>query len=61
MGLCQALAHGTRAIDALTGQVDSPRCVGHLSHLVTGLRPYRRSHGVTQFIDRARPTLANIP
>jgi hypothetical protein len=57
----QALAHGDRAIDALTDQVDSPRCVGHLARLVTGLRPYRRSHGVAQFIERARPTLANIP
>jgi hypothetical protein len=53
----QALAHGTRAIDALTDQVDSPRCAGHLARLVTGLRPYRRSPGVTQFIERARPAL----
>jgi hypothetical protein len=59
--LAQALVHGNRAIDALTGEVDSPRCVGHLAHLAAGLRPYRRSHGVAQFIERARPTLANIP
>jgi hypothetical protein len=53
----QALAHGTRAIDALSGEVDSARCIGHLSRLVDALGTYRRSPGVTEFIERARPVL----
>lgn len=55
--LDQALIHGGRGLDALTGEVDSTRCIGHLSRLVDGLRPYRRSPGVAEFVDRARPVL----
>lgn len=55
--LDQALAHGTRALDALSGEVDSARCNGHLARLVDTLGTYRRSPGVTEFIDRARPVL----
>ncbi|MFJ4966028.1 hypothetical protein ACIP6P_26885 [Streptomyces sp. NPDC088729] len=55
--LAQALVHGNRAVDALTGEVDSPRCVGHLARLVSGLSPYRRSRGVAEFIGRTRPVL----
>ncbi|MFI0901760.1 hypothetical protein [Streptomyces sp. NPDC020983] len=55
--IAQALVHGNQAVDLLTTEVDSPRCVGHLGALVTGLGPYRRSPGVTDFIQRARPVL----
>jgi hypothetical protein len=54
----QALTHGGRALDVLAGAVDSARCVGHLSRLVDGFGPYRRSAYVAEFIDRARPVLA---
>jgi hypothetical protein len=53
--LDHALAHGGRAVDALSTEVDSTRCVGHVSRLVDGLRPYRRSTDVREFIDRAQP------
>lgn len=53
--LDQALAHGGRAVDALSTEVDSTRCVGHVSRLVDELRPYRRSTDVRKFIDRAQP------
>lgn len=56
--LDQALAHGRRALDALSGEVDSARCVGHLSRLTDSLSPYRRSAGVAEFLDRARPVFA---
>jgi hypothetical protein len=48
-----ALTLAGRAIDALQGSVDSPRCVGHLVDLVRDLHPYRRRTSVTSFIDRA--------
>ncbi|WP_285697378.1 hypothetical protein [Actinomadura sp. NBRC 104412] len=53
----QALAHGDRALDALAGEVDSARCIGHLSRLTDAFRPYRRSPGVAAFLDRVRPVL----
>ncbi len=53
--LDQALAHGSRAVDTLAGEVDSARCIGHLARLIDSLRPYRRSASVAEFIDRARP------
>ncbi|MFL4909399.1 hypothetical protein ACJ6WF_41005 [Streptomyces sp. MMS24-I2-30] len=56
--LAQALVHGNRAIDALTGTIDSPRCVNHFARLVSGLGPYRRSRGVAEFVERARLVLA---
>lgn len=59
--LDQALAHGDHALDALAGEVDSARCIGHLSRLTDALRPYRRSPGAAEFIDRARPLLARTP
>lgn len=56
--LDQALAHGGRAVDALAGDVDSARCIGHLARLIDSLNPYRRSAGVADFLDHARPMLA---
>lgn len=55
--LDQALARGGRAVDALFSEVDSARCVGHLSRLVDSFGPYRRSAGVAEFLDQARPVL----
>jgi tetratricopeptide (TPR) repeat protein len=54
----QALSHGGRALDALSSDVDSARCLGHLSRLVDSLGTYRRSSGVAEFINRARPVLS---
>lgn len=53
----QALHHGNLAANALSGEVDSARCVGHLCRLVDELAPYRRSPGIREFIDHARPLL----
>lgn len=50
--LSQVLAHGNRAVDALSA-VDSARCAGHLSRLADGLGRYRRTVGVADFIERA--------
>ncbi|MFF5264612.1 hypothetical protein ACFY4C_37290 [Actinomadura viridis] len=52
--LDQALTHGSLALDALASEIDSARCLGHLSRLVNALRSYRRSAGVAEFIARAR-------
>lgn len=54
----EAINLGGKALDALGGEVDSPRCIGHISRLVDDLAPYRRSTNVREFIDRARPLLA---
>lgn len=56
--LGQALTYGSRALDALSGEVDSARCIGHLTRLVNSFTPYRRTPGVAEFIYRARPVLA---
>jgi hypothetical protein len=54
-----ALTHGGLAVDVLTGEVDSARCVNRLVLvLVDDLTPYRRSPAVGQFIEAARPLLA---
>ncbi|SEG26921.1 hypothetical protein SAMN04489712_104155 [Thermomonospora echinospora] len=52
------LAQAHQALDTLTGEVDSARCLGHLSHLVDHLTPHRRSPEVREFIDRARPLMS---
>jgi tetratricopeptide (TPR) repeat protein len=57
--LDEAVAFGSQALDLLTGQVDSVRCVTHLNRLVEQLAPYRRSNiTVRQFTDRATETLS---
>jgi hypothetical protein len=58
--LDQALAYGNLAVDMLSGEVDSARCVRHVSRLVDGLAPYRRSAEVREFIDRSRPLLTGL-
>jgi len=55
-----AISQATKAVDALDGEVDSPRCVGHVSRLVEYLGPYRRRPPVRDFIERARPLLTAV-
>lgn len=53
--LDRAVHHGTHAVETLLGDVDSARCVGHVSRLVTHLAPHRRSNpAVRQLTDQAR-------
>jgi len=49
-----AISHANRAVEALGGEVDSPRCVGHVSRLLEHLAPYRRRPAVRDFFDRSR-------
>ncbi len=54
----QAAALGTQAVQSLTGEVDSTRCVGHLGRLAEQLGPYRRHAAVREFQDQAAELLA---
>ncbi len=54
----QAAALGTQAVQSLTGEVDSTRCVGHLGCLADQLGPYRRHAAVREFQDQAAELLA---
>ncbi|MGH3928378.1 MAG: hypothetical protein ACRDTF_00195, partial [Pseudonocardiaceae bacterium] len=47
-----AVSLATRAVDTLTGQVDSARCVALVTRFVSQLAPYRRRPAVRQFRDR---------
>lgn len=47
-----ALTNAHRALDTLSGQVDSARCRGHLSRFAEHLHPYRRNHAAREFLDR---------
>jgi hypothetical protein len=42
------------AVDALSGDVDSDRCVGHIRRVQHALHPYRRLGAVNDFNERAR-------
>ncbi|HKR48275.1 MAG TPA: hypothetical protein VJT72_01630 [Pseudonocardiaceae bacterium] len=53
-----AVSLATRAVETLTGEVDSARCVGHLTRLVSDLAPYRRRPAVRQLTEQATPLLA---
>ncbi len=55
----QAAALGTQAVQSLTGEVDSTRCVGHLARLADHLAPYRRNPAVREFHDQATELLAH--
>ncbi|MBC8093062.1 MAG: hypothetical protein H7Y15_14210 [Pseudonocardia sp.] len=57
--LDQAAALGTQAVEILTTQVSSARCVKHVRRLRETLRPYRRSARVRQF-DHAVEDLIRI-
>ncbi len=48
-----AVALATRAVETLTGEVDSARCVGHLARFVGDLAPYRRRPAVRQLTEQA--------
>ena len=54
----QALYLGNRAVHTLSGQVQSPRCVTHVTNLLDCLAPYRRRPAVRDFTDHARALLA---
>ncbi|MGH3930230.1 MAG: hypothetical protein ACRDTF_09680 [Pseudonocardiaceae bacterium] len=48
-----AVSLASRAVEALTGQVDSARCVGRLARLVGDFAPYRRRPTVRQLTEQA--------
>jgi hypothetical protein len=48
-----AVSLASRAVDTLTGEVDSARCVGHLARLVNDFAPYRRRPAVHQLTEQA--------
>ncbi|MGH3867922.1 MAG: tetratricopeptide repeat protein [Pseudonocardiaceae bacterium] len=48
-----AVTLATRAVETLSGEVDSTRCVGYLARLVGDLAPYRRRPAVRQFTEQA--------
>jgi hypothetical protein len=48
-----AVTLATRAVETLTGEVDSTYVVGHLAQLVGDLAPYRRRPAVRQFTEQA--------
>ncbi|MGH3719256.1 MAG: hypothetical protein ACRDRI_10565 [Pseudonocardiaceae bacterium] len=52
-----AVTLATRAVETLTGEVDSARCVGHLNQLVSDLTPYRRRPAVRQLTEHATSLL----
>ncbi|MGH3852983.1 MAG: tetratricopeptide repeat protein [Pseudonocardiaceae bacterium] len=54
-----AVAMATRAVETLTGEVDSARCVGHLSRLISDLTPYRRRPAVRQLTEHATGLLTS--
>jgi hypothetical protein len=52
--LDHALALAGHAVDLLTDQVTSTRCVGHLTTLAGDLTPYRRRPAVRELSNRIR-------
>ncbi|WP_422740167.1 hypothetical protein ACN263_13610 [Micromonospora sp. WMMD729] len=56
--LDKALALGDEAVQTLTGQVTSARCIKHVRNLVGALSPYRRTPAVRQFCQDARGLIA---
>ncbi|MFI6823291.1 hypothetical protein ACIBJE_20380 [Micromonospora sp. NPDC050187] len=56
--LDKALALGDQAVQTLTGQVTSARCIKHVRNLVDALGPYRRTHAVRRFYQDARELVA---
>ena len=52
-----AVTLATRAVDILTTQVESARCVDLLAGFVGHLAPYRRRPAVREFTERAAPLL----
>jgi len=56
----QALAHGGKAVDALSGAVNSPRSAKCLAPLINYLAPFHKRPEVTDFTDRATALLTPI-
>ena len=48
-----AASLASRAVETLSGDVDSARCVGHLARLVGSFAPYRRRPAVRQITEQA--------
>jgi len=48
-----AVSLATRAVEILSGEVDSARCVGHLAQLIGDFAPYRRRPAVRQLTEQA--------
>jgi hypothetical protein len=48
-----AVTLATRAVETLSGEVDSARCVGYLARLVGDFAPYRRRPAVRQLTEQA--------
>jgi len=48
-----AASLASRAVETLSGEVDSARCVGHLARLVAASAPYRRRPAVRQLTEQA--------
>ena len=55
--LDQAIALGSQAVQTLSGQVTSARCVKHVRNLVDNLAPYRRTTAVRSFREDAKELL----
>ncbi|WP_231931388.1 tetratricopeptide repeat protein [Micromonospora echinospora] len=56
--LDKALALGDQAVQTLTGQVTSARCIKHVRNLVGALGPYRRTPAVRRFCHDAKDLVA---
>jgi tetratricopeptide (TPR) repeat protein len=56
--LDKALAVGEQAVQTLSGQVNSARCIKHVRNLVDTLAPYRRIPAVRQFCQDAKGLVA---
>jgi len=48
-----AASLASRAVETLSGEVGSARCVGHLARLVGSFAPYRRRPAVRQLTEQA--------
>ena len=55
----QAVTLAIHAVETLTGEVDSVRCVGHLARFVGDLAPYRRRPTVRQLTEQATALLTS--
>ncbi|ROO62611.1 hypothetical protein EDC02_4592 [Micromonospora sp. Llam0] len=56
--LDKALALGDHAVQTLTGQVTSARCIKHVRNLVGALGPYRRTPAVRRFCNDTKHLIA---
>ena len=55
-----AVSLATRAMQILTGEVNSPRCVGYLTRLVGDFAPYRHRPAVRQLTEQAAGLLTPV-